>query len=99
MVDLLIAKVSGTGPQKINYPKKKDREILFLLNITAFQLISCWKLSDSTSVSLFADQRNELVNITPPKDYGLRVNSLGCLQRDLQITKKKVRLYNACIMT
>ena len=37
MVDLLIAKVSGTGPQKINYPKKKDREILFLLNITAFQ--------------------------------------------------------------
>ena len=37
VVDLLIGKVSGTGPQKINYPKKKDREILFLLNITAFQ--------------------------------------------------------------
>lgn len=40
-----------------------------------------------------------MVNITPAKDYGLRVNSLGCLQRHLQITKKKVRLYNACIMT
>ena len=37
MVDLLISKVSGTGPQKLNYLKKKDREILFLLNITAFQ--------------------------------------------------------------
>ena len=37
VVDLLISKVSGTGPQKINYLKKKDHEILFLLNITAFQ--------------------------------------------------------------
>jgi len=37
VVDLLIGKVSGTGEQKINYLKKKDREILFLLNITAFQ--------------------------------------------------------------
>lgn len=37
MVDLLIGKISETGPQKINYLKKEDSGILFLLNITAFQ--------------------------------------------------------------
>ena len=91
VVDLLIGKVSGTGPQKNKLPEERGPRnfISFKHNrFSIFNLINCWKLSDSTSVSRFADQRNELVNITPGKDYGLRANSLGCLQRDLQIKKK-----------
>lgn len=61
--------------------------------------MNCWKLSDSTSVSLFADQRNELVNITAAKRLRPASKLSGVLTERPTNYKKKVRLYNACIMT